>query len=248
MNSITRKSLYKAPVMPAEASCTDLSLPDFIVVSGGMGVGKGTVIEASLPILNEHAYTPNGRELHLSRSWTTRKRRENEPVDAYTFVSEEEFAAEIAAGGFYEWTYFLGTYYGTPKPRIGGPALLAEIEVDGARNVRKTTGQSAPLFFIGPKNAETQLARLISRPDGTPIEKKLQRFERFIQEELTAVDDLPYHIIVNDQLSLAVSALVLGVRGIHVGCMHGNEKRRYLEKLHQQGERILTSFSPRVDV
>ncbi|MEY2741188.1 MAG: guanylate kinase [Ilumatobacteraceae bacterium] len=174
-----------------------------VVVSGPGGVGKSTIVErlvAADPVL------------WLSRSWTTRARRDGEPADAYHFVSRAEFERHIEAGGFLEWTDFLGNYYGTPIPAPpAGRDIVLEIEVDGARQV-KAIDPSAILIFVLPPSREEQRARLRGRGDA---DQKVEQRVRKAEEEEPVGRALADHVLVNDDLDATIArmaAIVVAAR------------------------------------
>lgn len=140
-----------------------------VIVSGPGGVGKGTIVEALVA---------RDERLWLSRSWTTRGRRDGERHDAYHFVSRDEFEDRIANSGFLEWTSFLGNYYGTPLPEaIDGRDLVLEIEVDGARQVKLLHPDAVLVFLLPPSRLEQQ-RRLRGRGDAEDkVEERLRKAE-----------------------------------------------------------------------
>ena len=114
-----------------------------VVVSGPSGVGKSTVVARALQL---------DPSIWLSVSATTRAPRAGE-IDGreYFFVSDERFDELVATDGLLEWAQFAGNRYGTPREpverqrRAGHPVLL-EIEVQGARQVRRAgPGRAAGL-------------------------------------------------------------------------------------------------------
>ena len=179
-----------------------MSAPLVFVVSGPGGVGKSTIVERLV--------TGDSR-LWLSRSWTTRERRPGEASDAYTFVSREEFERKIDAGGFLEWTNFLGNYYGTPLPvPPEGRDIVLEIEVDGARQV-KAYRQDAVLIFVLPPSRDEQRARLNARGDeSSKVDQRLRKAE----EEEPIGRALADYVIVNDDLATTVRDMLRIVESV----------------------------------
>jgi guanylate kinase len=159
-------------------------------------VGKGTLVRALMH---------RDPSLVLSRSWTTRERREGEPEDAYVFTDRASFEGRRDAGGFLEWTEFLGNYYGTPAPEADDERdLVLEIEVNGAAQVRSKEPESLLVFVLPPSRAE-QRRRLVAR--GDPPEKVQARLKKAEDEEPVgrAMSD---HIVVNDDLDTTVEEIV----------------------------------------
>lgn len=184
-------------------------MADVVVVSGPGGVGKGTVV-ARLVEENDRYW--------LSRSWTTRERREGESPDAYVFVTRAEFEDRIAAGGFVEHAEFLGNYYGTPTPDAPDDKILIyEIDVQGARQVAEIEPNALLVFLVAP-SADEQLARLTQRGDPPA---KVEARMRKAAEEQGAATELGAHTIVNDQLDRTVAELDAHILASFGGATNG---------------------------
>jgi len=185
-----------------------MNSPLVIVISGPGGVGKGTVVDI---LVAQHP------ELRLSRSWTTRRQRPGEADDAYTFVDEETFLANLDAGGFLEWNHFLGiAYYGSPVPEErSAHDLILEIDVNGARQVVER-GIESLYVFIDTPSLEDQRNRLIGRGDSA---EEVDRRMAAGQLERDKAASLPYTHVVNDDVNRAaaeVATLIssFGVSGV----------------------------------
>lgn len=147
----------------------------------------------------------------LSRSWTTRARRPNEPEDAYVFVTPEEFEARVRAGGFYEWARFLDHLYGTPdEPPPAGTDLVVEIEVQGAEQVRAKEPGAVVVLLVAPSEEE-QMARLRGRGES---EEQVARRVEVGRVEVERGRRLADHVVVNDDLDRAVGE-VAGIIAAH---------------------------------
>ena len=171
-----------------------------LVVSGPSGVGKSTITNRLRA----------DERFWISVSVTTRLMRTGE-VDGidYIFVSEEKFNQMIKDNDFLEWADFAGSKYGTPKKAVeealqDGKNVILEIELNGARQVRKNS-KNAILIFIEPPSWEELTARLINR--GTESEQSTQaRLDR-AKEELSAAAEFDY-VVINHQVEQSVAELV----------------------------------------
>lgn len=143
-------------------------------------------------------------DLWLSRSWTTRGRRDGEDPDAYVFTTREEFEARIEAGGFLEYADFLGNYYGTPTPTPPeGRDLILEIDVQGARQVLEVV-DSPLLIFLEAPSAQEQRARLERR--GDPPDKVRERLAK-AAEEASAGKELGATVLINNEVADTAEAI-----------------------------------------
>lgn len=112
-------------------------------------------------------------EIWLSVSVTTRSPRPGE-LDGreYHFVSDEAFDAMVERGELLEWARFAGKKYGTPRAPVaqrvadGVPALL-EIDIEGARQVRRKV-PDALLVFLSPPSWDELVRRLTGRGTEPP--------------------------------------------------------------------------------
>lgn len=177
-----------------------------VVLAGPSGVGKGSVV-AALRELDPDVW--------VSVSWATRARRPTE-VDGlhYVFVDEERFAAEQAAGGFLESAEYAGHHKGTPRGPVearlaAGVSVLLEIDVQGARLVRKAM-PAALLVFLAPPSVEELTRRLVGR--GTDDDAGVQERLAIAQAEMAATDEFDA-VIVNDDVGRAAASLLALIRG-----------------------------------
>jgi guanylate kinase len=176
-----------------------------VVITGPSGVGKGTLIRS----LRERM-----PEIQLSISATTRLPRAGETQDVdYHFMSAEEFERHVREGDFVEHADYAGARYGTLRSELetrtasGAPVVL-EIEVQGARQVRRQMPEAVQVF-IAPPSVEALRARLVGR--GTDRPEQIEARLRTADEELAAQDEFA-HVVVNDRLEDAVDELVAIVR------------------------------------
>ena len=168
-----------------------------LVLSSPSGGGKSTIARSLVQGRDDVAF---------SVSATTRSMRAGEEDGKdYHFLSDEEFDRRVEAGEFLEWANYGGRRYGTLVREVrrifeeGSNAVL-DIEVEGARQVRREFPDAVTVFLLPPSGAELA-ARLRGR-DTESDDQVARRLTR-AQQELRAASEYDY-VVVNDDLVLAV--------------------------------------------
>ena len=164
-----------------------------IVVSGPSGAGKSTLIRAALDAVPPLAY---------SVSATTREPRPGE-VDGrdYVFLTREEFERWIDEDRFLEWAEYSGNLYGTPEQKVeefldDGRSVILEIELQGARQVRRKRPDASMVFVRAPSLYETR-RRLTGR--ATETEEARETRLATAVEEVAARDEFDYEVVNGDR-------------------------------------------------
>jgi guanylate kinase len=167
------------------------------VVTGPSGCGKSTLIGRVLADVEG---------LRFSVSHTTRPKRGAE-IDGreYHFASGPMFDAMVRAGEFVEWAEVHGHRYGTSRAEVreGAGDVVLDIDVQGAREIRKS-GLPANLVFVMPPVFAELRRRLEAR--GTDGPDAVERRLRKAREEVLAFREFDY-VIVNETLGTAVAEL-----------------------------------------
>ncbi len=177
-----------------------------IVLTGPSGVGKGTLMRS---LLERHP------QLYYSVSATTRSPRPGE-VDGkhYYFISRQKFEQLVAQGEFLEWAEFAGNYYGTPREAVmnqicAGKLVVLEIELEGARQIRRSFPDALNIFILPPSFSELE-KRIRDR--GQDSEEAIARRLRRAQEEINAANEFDIQI-VNDDFEAALNSIEAAVFG-----------------------------------
>jgi guanylate kinase len=159
------------------------------IVSGPSGAGKSTLVDGLLL---------RYPELTVSISYTTRAPRGAE-VDGreYHFVDGPEFVRRRDAHEFAEWAEVHGALYGTPRGPLDdgiaeGRDLLLDIDVQGARRLKRTYRDSAVAVMVFPPSWDELERRLRDR--GTDEEATIARRLARAREEADALPEYDYFI------------------------------------------------------
>lgn len=173
-----------------------------VIVSGPSGVGKSTICKEVTKRLDN---------IYLSVSVTTRPKSEAE-VDGqdYWFISKNEFQQRIDKGLLLEHAEVFGHLYGTPKEKVeealqNGSSVILEIDVQGARQVKRIYKDAIMVFIFPPSQRElAERMKLRGREDMESAEERLEG----ASGEIAAAWQYYKHMVINDDLQQAVNEVM----------------------------------------
>ena len=189
------------------------------VIAAPSGAGKTTLVK-------ELVERKPG--LRFSISYTTREKRVTE-VEAkdYFFVPEAEFQKLEEKGELLESALVFDNRYGTSRSQVeqhlsNGHHVILEIDWQGAQQVRRSKPDCITIFILPPSRDQLERRLRDRRTDSdTVIERRLN----------DALGDMSHwnefdHVIINDDLTLAVTELELVLNGRGETNRVGNESLR----------------------
>ena len=171
------------------------------VMSSPSGAGKTTITRALLE---------NNKDLTISVSATTRKRRSGEEHGKdYYFTSTEEFSQMVDNSDMLEHAKVFDNYYGTPRAPIedalkAGKDVIFDIDWQGTQQLAEIAREDLVTVFILP-------------PERAALEKRLRNRSRDTLESDTdirgrmskAADEMSHYteydyVIINDDIDEAI--------------------------------------------
>jgi len=170
------------------------------ILSAPSGAGKTTLYNGLRKIYPE---------IKLSVSCTTRERRRGEVSGRdYRFLSARRFEDLKNRGEFAEWAKVHDYCYGTPKRPLdrainSGHDILLDVDVQGARNIKKAYPKAVSVFVLPPSIGELK-RRLASR--GTDDKEIIRRRLANAQGEIGEIIQYDYYV-VNRKIGEAVGVL-----------------------------------------
>jgi guanylate kinase len=179
-----------------------------VIVSGPSGVGKSTICKEVVKRLNN---------VYLSISVTTRPKAESE-VDGqdYRFISKEQFQHQVNKELLLEHAEVFGHLYGTPKGKVeealqAGKIVILEIDVQGAKQVKKIYRNAVMIFILAPSQKElVERMNHRGREDTETAEERLDG----AGVEIAAAWQYYEHMVINDDLEQAIKETIQIIKGL----------------------------------
>ena len=199
-----------------------------VVLAAPSGAGKTTLARM---LVDRHT------DVVFSISATTRHPRPGEQDGRdYHFVDDDTFSRMIERNELAEWAVVHGRRYGTPRREITsaiqqGKTVLLDIDVQGARQVRKMFAE-ALMIFVLPPSADELARRLSGRASEDPLERR--RRLTHARKELEAVPEFEY-VVVNDDLDRAYAEIEAIVRAEWA-------RARRIPNLQEHARRLITGL------
>ena len=173
-----------------------------LVISSPSGTGKTTICKKLLE------YDKN---IHLSVSVTTRKKRKNEVegIDYY-FKTKKDFLNLKSENSFIENAFVFENYYGTLKSEVleqleNGIDVLIDIDWQGTRQITQAMKGNLIKIFLLPPSID-ELKKRLSKRNSDSLEEINFRMSRALKE-IKHYDEYDY-VLVNNNLDETFQQIV----------------------------------------
>ena len=173
-----------------------------LVISSPSGTGKTTICKKLLE------YDKN---IHLSVSVTTRKKRKNEVegIDYY-FKSKKDFLNLKSQNSFIENAFVFENYYGTLKSEVleqleNGIDVLIDIDWQGTRQITQAMKGNLIKIFLLPPSID-ELKKRLSKRNSDSIKEINFRMSKALKE-IKHFNEYDY-VLVNDNLENTFQKIV----------------------------------------
>ena len=173
-----------------------------LVISSPSGTGKTTICKKLLE------YDKN---IHLSVSVTTRKKRKNEieGIDYY-FRNKRDFLNLKSKEAFIENAFVFENYYGTLKSEVlenlkNGIDVLIDIDWQGTRQITQAMKGNLIKIFLLPPSID-ELKKRLSKRNSDSVEEINFRMSRALKE-IKHYDEYDY-VLVNNNLDKTFQQIV----------------------------------------
>ena len=173
-----------------------------LVISSPSGTGKTTICKKLLE------YDKN---IHLSVSVTTRKKRKNEVegIDYY-FRSKKDFLNLKSQNSFIENAFVFENYYGTLKSEVleqleNGIDVLIDIDWQGTRQITQAMKGNLIKIFLLPPSID-ELKKRLSKRNSDSIKEINFRMSKALKE-IKHFDEYDY-VLINDNLDNTFQKIV----------------------------------------
>lgn len=158
-----------------------------IIISGPSASGKSAIVNSLISL--------NKNYIKATPATSRNKRPGEKPNQDYYFLSEQEFVQKINNDAFFEYSNYLGLYYGTLKAPIYsdiecGKNVILDISLEEAFKLKRKYPEII-LVYITPPDATTAIMRL---------RKREQNDKQHILERLTVYAKESYSMLRGDIL------------------------------------------------
>jgi guanylate kinase len=173
-----------------------------LVISSPSGTGKTTICKKLLE------YDKN---IHLSVSVTTRKKRKNEVEGLdYYFRSKKDFLNLKSQNSFIENALVFENYYGTLKSEVleqleNGIDVLIDIDWQGTRQITQAMKGNLIKIFLLPPSID-ELKKRLSKRNSDSIKEINFRMSKALKE-IKHYDEYDY-VLINDNLDNTFQKIV----------------------------------------